>query len=346
MSGHSDPAPAMMIGLGLGLWTFFKGFRVVREDRLLQDTPRIPIRSVAMGFAHIRGKAESSETLSSPVSQIPCCFYKVEIDEWKSQGKNRNWVRVCSDLNGYQFYLADDTGKILIDAHSAEYDLPMAATRVVDSGSPQETDCDRLLQYVNLAQRHSMTNHLGDWIDKRFEKAGAADDPEIEAKREAFRELFTGISALGQGGKPPIAAVETIFNAAEPIGDPDQERRQLILQNLKTAEAVGEGTLLSQLLPGTVSSAEGRYRLREYLIVPGEEYLVSGTCLENCDLKTKDQDRSMIAKGKNEATFVISTKSDSEVHRAFEKRAFLMIFGGAVLAIAAAAGLLVHFGLF
>jgi len=346
MSGHSDPAPAMLIGLGAGLWTFIKGFRVVREDRLLQDTPRIPIRSIAMGFAHIRGQAESSETLSSPVSQIPCCFYKVEIDEWKSEGKNRNWIRVCNDLNGYQFYVADGTGKILIDAHSAEYDLPMAATRVVDSGSPQAADSDRLLRYVNLAQRHSMTNHLGQWIDKRFEKAGAANDPEIQAKREAFRELLTGISALGQGGKLPIAAVETIFNAAEPLGDPDQERRQLILQNLKTAEAAGGSTLLSQLLPGTVSSATGRFRLREYLIVPGEEYLISGTCVENCDPKTMSQDRSMIAKGKNETTFVISTKSDLEVHHAFEKRAFLMIFGGAALAIACAAGLLVHFGLF
>jgi hypothetical protein len=223
----------------------------------------------------------------------------------------------------------------------------MAATRVVDSGSPQEADSDRLLQYVNLAQRHSMTNRVGQWIDKRFEKAGAADHPEIQAKREAFRELLTGISALGQGGKPPIAAMETIFNAAEPLGDPDKElRRQLILQNLKTAEAASESTLLSQLMPGTVSSATGRFRLREYLIVPGKEYLISGTCVENCDLKTMNQDRSMIAKGKNETTFVISTKSDIEVHHAFEKRALLMIFGGAALAIACAAGLLVHFGLF
>ena len=35
-------------------------------------------------------------------------------------------------MNGYRFHLADDTGKILIDAHAAEYDLPLATTREVD----------------------------------------------------------------------------------------------------------------------------------------------------------------------------------------------------------------------
>src|SRR5580700_9255876 len=77
MRGHSDPSGALLLGCGLGLWTFFKGFRVMREYKVLEDTPRIPIRSVPMGFVHIRGKAESAEVLSSPVSHTPCCFYKI-----------------------------------------------------------------------------------------------------------------------------------------------------------------------------------------------------------------------------------------------------------------------------
>jgi hypothetical protein len=101
MRGNSDPSGALLLGCGIGLWTFFKGFRVMREYKVLAATPRIPIRSVPMGFVHIRGKAESSEVLASPVSHTPCCFYKVEIDEWKSQGKSKTWVRCCVDMNGY-----------------------------------------------------------------------------------------------------------------------------------------------------------------------------------------------------------------------------------------------------
>ena len=94
MRGHSDPTAALFIGLGAGLWVFFKGFRVMREYKVLQDTPRIPIRSVPMGFVHIRGKADGTQLLNSPVSHTPCCFYKVEIDEWKSQGNSLSLIHI------------------------------------------------------------------------------------------------------------------------------------------------------------------------------------------------------------------------------------------------------------
>jgi hypothetical protein len=96
------------------------------------------------------------------------------------------------------------------------------------------------------------------------------------------------------------------------------------------------------MLP-SAKPAEGRFRLREFVIIPGQEYLIDGTCLEN---SAEGQDRCRIAKGHNEPTFLISTKSDAQVHHDLEKRTLLMIFGGAALALACAAGLLFHFGLF
>src|SRR5437660_2765359 len=194
MRGNSDPTAALLLFGGVGLWTFFKGFRVMREYKVLEDTPRIPIRSVPMGFVHIRGKAEGAEILASPVSHTPCCFYKVEIDEWKSEGRSKNWVRCCVDMNGYRFSLADDTGRILIDAHAAEYDLPLATERVVSSqtmgvGGPGASDAD-LLQYVSYSRIHGLTDRAGQWIDKGFEKAGAPVHPEMQAKRELFRAMF------------------------------------------------------------------------------------------------------------------------------------------------------------
>jgi hypothetical protein len=347
MRGHSDPSGALLLGCGIGLWTFFKGFRVMREYKVLEDTPRIPIRSVPMGFVHIRGKAESGEVLASPVSHTPCCFYKVEIDEWKTQGKSKTWVRCCVDMNGYRFHLADDTGKVLIDAHAAEYDLPLATMREVSShaagaSGPGASDAD-LLQYVTYSQIHCMTDRAGQWIDKRFEKAGAAVNPEIQAKRDAFRALFAAIPAVAHGGKPPIEELERLVNAAGPLSDPEKERkRQMALGRLRMAEGASQSELLTTMMP-TAKPAEGRFRLREFVVIPGQEYLISGTCVEN---SAEDQDRCLIAKGHNEPTFVISTKSDAQIHHDLEKRALLMIFGGAALALACAAGLLVHFGLF
>jgi hypothetical protein len=347
MRGHSDPSAALLLFGGMGLWTFFKGFRVMREYKVLEDTPRIPIRSVPMGFVHIRGKAESSEVLASPVSHTPCCFYKVEIDEWKSEGRSRTWVRSCVEMNGYQFHLADETGKILIDAHAAEYDLPLVTERVVSSQSVAApglgaSDAD-LLHYVSYARVHSMTDRMGQFIEKRFDKAGDPDNPQLQEKREAFRALFAAIPAAARGGKPPIEAMEKLANLTGPLRDPDKEQqRQMVLQRLRLAESANQAGLLSALMPAA-TAADGRFRLREYVVIPGQEYLISGTCIENSH---PDQDRCLIAKGRNEPTFVISSRSDTQVHHDLQKRALLMIFGGAAVALACTLGLLVHFGLF
>ncbi len=344
MRGHSDPAPALFLGLIAGLWFFFKGFRVMREYKVLQDTPRMPIRSVPMGFVHIRGKAEGSQLITSPLSQTQCCFYRVDIDQWKSQGKSHNWARVCSDFNGYQFHVADDTGKILIDAHAAEYDLPMSAERVVNSGDATLAEDRKLLEYVSFAEGHNMTERMGMWIDKRL--ARGSENPQIQAKREAFQQLFAGMATAQQGGKYPVAAMQKLFESTGPLSDPGKEqRRQMMLQNLKLAEAANESGLLQKMMPGA-SPASGRFRLQEYVVTPGQEYLISGTCIENSDPACAPEDRSMIAKGQNEPTFLISTKTDAQVHRAFEKRSLLMIFGGAAAAILCTVGLLMHFGLF
>ena len=345
MRGHSDPTGALLLGCGIGLWTFFKGFRVMREYRVLDDTPRIPIRSVPMGFVQIRGKAESGEVLASPISHTPCCFYRVEIDEWKSSGKSKTWVRCCVDMDGYRFHVADDTGKVLIDAHAAEYDLPLVTTREVSSHAPSGTNANDadLLKYVSYARMHSMTDRVGQWIDKRLEKAGSIDNPQIQAKRDALRSLFAGVPTAAQGGKLPLEVLEKLANSSGPLSDPEKEqKRQMMLDRLHLAEAAGDSGVLAGLMP-SANAAEGRFLLREYVVIPEQEYLIDGTCIENA---AEGQDRCLIGKGRNEPTFLISTKSDVQIHHDLRKRALIMIFGGAALALACAAGLLAHFGLF
>jgi hypothetical protein len=350
MRGNSDPTAALLLGVAAGLWTFFKGFRVMREYKVIEDTPRIPIRSVPMGFVHIRGQAQSEKVLSSPISRTSCCFYRVEIDQWKSSGKSHSWQNVCIDVDGFRFYVADSTGKVLIDAHAAEYDLPLVATRVVDSAQNAATasagvatDSD-LLRYVHYAQTHSLTERVGQFIDKRFEKAGAADNPQLQAKQQAVRDLFAAVPEVLKGGTPPVGLLAKLANASGPLPDAGKEqRRQIFLQHLQLMESMAQSGQLPFRVP-VEGTATGRFRLREYLIVPGQEYLVDGTCVENSSAPAGDH--AMIAKGHNEPTFLISAKTDTEIRHGLRKRAGFMILGGAGLALACLAGLLVHFHLF
>ncbi len=122
----------LVIGFGAGLYYFYKGFRTFREYQVLMDTPEIPIRSVAMGLVEIHGQATGVPPVPSPVTQTPCLFYKVDIDHWVRDKNGGHWSHVATDTDGPRFYLADSSGKVLVDAHKAEYDLLQNATIETD----------------------------------------------------------------------------------------------------------------------------------------------------------------------------------------------------------------------
>jgi hypothetical protein len=137
----------LTLGFGAGLYYFYKGFKTYREYRLLLDTPEIPIRSIAMGLVEIHGKATGVPPVSSPVTQTPCYFYKVDIEHWVSDRNGGRWSHIASDADGPKFYLADNTGKVLVDAHSAEYDLIQTAR--VETGRRFAPGFGRLLSGIS-----------------------------------------------------------------------------------------------------------------------------------------------------------------------------------------------------
>ncbi len=117
----------LTFGFGAGLFYFIKGFRIFREYRVLMDTPEIPIRSVAMGLVEVHGKAKVEQPATSPVTRTPCCFYKVDIEHWVTDKNGGHWSHIATDADGPKFYLEDASGKVLVDAHLAEYDLLQTA---------------------------------------------------------------------------------------------------------------------------------------------------------------------------------------------------------------------------
>lgn len=93
--------------------------------------------------------------------------------------------------------------------------------------------------------------------------------------------------------------------------------------------------LVANLASGSIlggrTEKTDRYRLTEHCLLAGQPYDVTRTCMEN-PRPRDEHDRNMIAKGKNEPTFVISYRSEKEVERELRKRAITYIFAGAPLA--------------
>jgi len=348
-SGNSDPTGSLLLGMGMGVFLFYKGFKRFREYKIISDTPRIPIRSMPMGLVHIRGKAQGEQLVQSPITHTPCCFYKVDVERWKTKEHSGSWEHHFTDRDGIKFHLQDDTGRVLIDSYSAEYDLPESAVRVIDGsqgtpsanllGSGTGASDLELLQYVERSGGREYLQKAEHWLQNK----GPLQDPTKEHARMHIMDLLQAGLAMQQGGKPPVEMITKIIEGRGPLEDPQKEMaRQALLSHIRET-----GSLPLDLanMGQNASTAQGRYRLHEYLILPGQEYFVTGTCVENPESHDA-VDRNLIQQGRNEKTFLVSAKPEEVAQKDMRGSAVKMVLGGAALALACLAGLLLHFKMF
>lgn len=341
----SDPTLGLTVGFLGGLWTFFKGFKVFREYKVIEDTPRIPIRSVPMGLVRIHGKAEVDQAVPSPVTHTPCCLYKIEISHWKVEKGSGSWSHVRTDVDGPNFFLEDGTGKIRVDGKCAELDLPQTAERIVDSAKPSTatlagaTD-EELLKYVSYSGVHKVTST----IEHLLQRTGPLADTDKETTRQTMLQALQAVPRLAQGGPLPVDLIEKVMAGRPPLADPKKElMRQEAMAHFR--EMAPSHQLPERLSDFGIQRATGRYRLREYLIVPGQEYSITGSCTENPDPQDT-HDRNLICQGHNEKTFLISAKTDDDEARGLRRRSMWMVLGGACASLVFLAILLLHLHLF
>ena len=208
-------------------------------------------------------------------------------------------------MDGARFHLQDQTGKVLVDSYSAEYDLPESPPRVVDGAhiAPLRgtgASDEELLQYVHRAGANVLAAKMEHWLDKK----GPQDDPRREQGRQTLLEMVRLIPQATTGrGKIPVDLIDKIA-ATHPLDDPAKEQmRQMLLQHIRETGGLP--------IPQSSEQASGRYRLRESLILPGR-------ISRNRDLRGDPEahdshDRNMIVRGQNEKTFLISWKAEPEV---------------------------------
>jgi len=326
----------IFVGFFLGVITFFRGFRAYRRYRLIADVPQIPIRSVPMGLVKVRGKAGGEQVINSPVSHISCLFYKVDIQKWSSDSHGGNWSHYATDADGANFYLEDATGKVLVDAHGCDYDLQETSKRELSSSANAETDVE-LRRYIFSAGSRRFTR----FAERMISRAPAGLDREKSAKLQL---LAQSLHAFNQGtatnpGHMPNLLQPMLAIASQQLNDPQHEQeRQAALQHLTELQSSGQ-------LLGDFEPVEGRFRLNEYCILPGYEYELTGTCIEN-PACTGLHDRNLITKGTNDPTFLISWRSEKGLESSLRNKAALMIFGGGAAAVVCLAILLAKFKLF
>lgn len=116
-----NPVLWALIGFPVGIFAFMRGFFLLRRKRFIQNIPRTTIRGAPLGLVEITGTVEGPYTIIGPMSEEDCFYYRAVV--W-SKGERSPWRKTAEESLAAPFFLDDGTGKMMVDPHGAETDLP------------------------------------------------------------------------------------------------------------------------------------------------------------------------------------------------------------------------------
>lgn len=106
----------------LSLLAFIGSFWLLQRARLIEDTPTSRLRSAAQGYVQIEGNARwmPGPEIVSPLSRLPCVWWRFRIEEWVERGRNSRWEVVEEGGSDDLFLIVDMTGECIVDPEGAE----------------------------------------------------------------------------------------------------------------------------------------------------------------------------------------------------------------------------------
>ncbi len=107
------------IGFALvGLTSFWAWHANLKRYRTVADTPTSRIASAPQGYIELEGHGQQppGEILVSPVSGLPCLWYRYRIERRNGD----RWEHVESGISHDTFGISDGSGHVLVDPEGAE----------------------------------------------------------------------------------------------------------------------------------------------------------------------------------------------------------------------------------
>ena len=120
VSSQGNVAQIIIVALVGGPTAVFWGLSQLREERLIENTPRSKIRSAALGLVELAGFAEPQKLMKSPCSNLACCWWHCTVEEYHSNGRESYWSKLYETDSNTLFYVKDETGRVLVNPNNAE----------------------------------------------------------------------------------------------------------------------------------------------------------------------------------------------------------------------------------
>jgi hypothetical protein len=375
-NSSAQPIAVCVIGIGLGMYLFYQGFRLLQRRRLILDTPASKIRSASVGMVELSGLAAGPYTLTAPVTEKACYYYRTLVWEWKQSGKNKQWVKVAAECMHVPFFLDDNTGKVMVDPRGAELDLHRDF---------QQEFCDSFFTTKQevppnvrmLLSRHGISTTNKIKVEEFCIKPKNAlfllgtlgENPGLELTPQPIPEnealslggwnasFSLGSTAIGRtarslaaegvrnlsltGGLQHDPAFDPIYDQATAAASARVVRLSPDPRPIKAGDMTQQQKVAAALMKAGISnpaawSAAGA-------TASGPQASPKQPSNPNPSASPADFDPHpavVLMKGKNNSTFLISWRSQREVARSLGWKCTFMIWGGPVLTLLGLYGLL------
>ncbi len=346
------------IGAAVGVYLFYRGFRLLQRKRLIQDTPSSKIRSASMGLVELSGLATGPYTMTSPITEVPCYYYRSMAWQMQQRGKSSEWVKVADDSLHLPFYLDDNTGRVLVDPQGAEMDIHRDFHEEY-SHSIFSTSAEVPLNVLGFLSRHGVSTDKKIKIEEYcikpknalFILGTLAENPGVDVGPNPV-PTFSADRFQIQGKVPGMLA-GVVASALKPRpGVVTFTRQEVIrLSNNNSATGVGmadQGKIAAALTKAgiTNSAAWAAAGLADAGVpisvsVGGQGSAAAATLApEEFDLHPK----VVLMKGTHNPAFFISWQSQREVVQSLGWKSVAMIWGGPALSLLCTYILAAHFG--
>jgi len=90
----------------------------------IKNTPLSKISSASVGLVALAGKARLSGQQLSPISRVPCAFWRVTGTYYRQSGKNGRWEGMYAADSKDPIVLEDETGTIPVLPEEADFEFP------------------------------------------------------------------------------------------------------------------------------------------------------------------------------------------------------------------------------
>jgi len=155
----------------VGLYGITSGLRDYQFLQKVKNTPTSKAGSAAVGIVELAGEAEDVKPEQSPVSGVPCTYWRI-LGEYYQSGWRKGWRQIYSAQSRTEFYVQDDTGKIPVKPAGADVEISpdqifegYIAERGTLLKEPATMD-ERAMRYIRSLEKKEQDRYMAHKYEK------------------------------------------------------------------------------------------------------------------------------------------------------------------------------------